>query len=42
MNGVGNIIKNFKNIIINKIFLKGKDKELKTDNFLKTLNLNDE
>ena len=37
MNGVGNIIKNYKNIIINKIVIKGKDKELKTDNFLKTL-----
>ena len=41
MNGVGNIIHNYKNILINKIKIKGTEKELKTDNFLKTLNLND-
>ena len=41
-NGVGSIIKNNKNILINKIKIKGKDIEIKTDNFLKTLNLNDE
>ena len=41
MKGVGNIIKNYQNIIINKIKIKDKEKELKTDNFLKTLNLND-
>ena len=40
-NGVGNIIKNCKNVVINKIVIKNKDKELKTDNFLKSLSLND-
>ena len=33
MNGVGNIIKNYQNIIINKIKIKDKEKELKTDNY---------
>ena len=42
MNGVGSIIKNNKNIIINKIKVKGKEKELKTEDLWKTLNLNDE
>ena len=42
LNGVGNIIMNYKNIIINKIITKGKDRELKSDNLLKVLNLNDE
>ena len=42
MNGVFSIIKNNKNILINKIKIKGKEKELKTEDFLKILNLNDE
>ena len=33
MKGVGNIIKNYQNIIINKIKIKDKEKELKTDNY---------
>ena len=33
MNGVGNIIHNYKNILINKIKIKGTEKELKTDNY---------
>ena len=41
MNGAGSIIKNNKNILINEIKIKGKEKELNTDDFLKTLNLND-
>ena len=41
-NGVGSITKNNKNILINKIKIKGKEKELKTEDFLKTLNLNDD
>ena len=41
MNGVGSIIKNNKNILINERKIKGKERELKADDFLKTLNLND-
>ena len=41
MNGVGKIIKNYKNILINKIKIKGKEKELKTEKFLKTLGLDE-
>ena len=42
MNWVGSIIKNNKNIIINKIKVKDKEKELKTEELWKILNLNDE
>ena len=41
MNGVGKIIENYKNILINKIKIKGKEKEPKTEKFLKTLGLDD-
>ena len=33
MNGIGSIIKNNKNLLINKIKIKGKEKELKQKNF---------
>ena len=42
MNGVGSIIKNNKNIIINKIKVKDKEKELTTEELWKIINLNDE